>query len=143
MLLKYIEEDNINKLIKLFFIQDSHFHFNEWFNDFFKITKININKNFDKEKGYTLYKLSNNNYILFYTIEKLNDNINIFNNFFNIIIEQSNITKNKYNNNIYLNFQKKIRFNFEYKKKLLDTYIMNYFYTKKDIIFFYKEFDEN
>ena len=64
---------NIDKIIELFFQQSYHYTFNDWFQEFFDITNIN-QQNFDKKKGMKLYKLSNNNTVLIYTMEKLNDN---------------------------------------------------------------------
>ena len=59
------------KIIDLYFEQKYHNTFNEWFEEFLDITKIN---KFNKDKGIDFYNFSNNNTIMIYTIEKLSEN---------------------------------------------------------------------
>lgn len=63
-----------SKVIDLYFQQNYHYTFNDWFHEFFEITKIN-KETFHKEKGLHFYSLPRNNKIMIYTLEKLNDNI--------------------------------------------------------------------
>lgn len=71
-----------NDLIELFKNKDYiyHNHFTIWFEQFMEITKINEIP-FDKEKGLQLYKLNDDIYILFYVLEKYNDNKDLLEKF--------------------------------------------------------------
>ena len=131
---------NIDKIIELFFQQSYHYTFNDWFQEFFDITNIN-QQNFDKKKGMKLYKLSNNNTVLIYTMEKLNDNkknicelLNI-SNLTNINNSQGRDYKDLYNN-----VKKTITYKKTHLDSLLQTSIMNFFYTKEDIQKMYSKY---
>jgi hypothetical protein len=63
----YIYDDMIN-LVK--YGGEAKGFFNIWFDDFFEQTKIDF-MNFDPEKGYSLLRAHNNNYVLLYMFEKL------------------------------------------------------------------------
>lgn len=139
-----LQNYDINQIINLFFTHknyiNSHYIFNEWFNEFFNIININ-NLSFDKERGFEFYSLKNNNSLLIYTLEKLNNNINEFKQFFNLnefkIYNESN-TKNY--KDLYLDFKKNIKFTEDYKNKLLNTNIMKIFYSNDDINNFYNKY---
>lgn len=55
----------------------------DWFDEFFEITGL-LNRPFNRQKGYSIFELPNNNYILLYTFEKLQDNTTSICNFLGI-----------------------------------------------------------
>ena len=62
---------SVEKIIELYFKQNYHNTFNDWFEEFLNITNI---KHFDKHKGVDFYKFPNNNTIMIYRLEKLSQN---------------------------------------------------------------------
>lgn len=133
-----------NEIIDLFFNHDNlkniHFIFNDWFYEFFDLIDIK-SFTFNKQKGFQFYHLKNNNTLLVYTLEKLNDNLEEFKTFFNLdSFPIHNDGNNKYYKDIYNDFKKNISFTHDYKNKLLNTNIMNIFYTSEQIQTFYDKY---
>ena len=116
-----------NDLIDKYFKMDYHNTFNEWFNEFLEITNI---KKFNKEKGFEIYCLDNNNKILMYTLEKLNLNEIEICDYLDI---DTLIKKNINEDDLYKRVKKKISYKKEYLDNLLNTDIMRLFYTNEDI----------
>ncbi len=124
----------------MFFKRNLHFFFNQWFEELF--TMINLNKvKFDKKLGISFYQLPNNNILMFYTLEKLNDNEKILKEFLDVNeIIKENLAEQKEYKDKYDEFKSKISFSKYYKDRLLNTDIMNHFYTKKEIESFYNKY---
>ncbi len=124
----------------MFFKRNLHFFFNQWFEELF--TMINLNKvKFDKKLGISFYQLPNNNILMFYTLEKLNDNEKILKEFLDVNeIIKENLSEQKEYKDKYDEFKSKISFSKYYKDRLLNTDIMNHFYTKKEIESFYNKY---
>lgn len=134
-----IKKQNIDELINIYLDGDFHTNTIDWISELFMIT--NINKiNFDKERGLTIYLVKNNNYLLLYTMEKLNDNIDFFNQFFKKEFVHSHQTANYYENDIYNKFKKELKLSNEFKNKLLDNDVIKYFYSDEDVKGFYNDF---
>lgn len=109
--------------------------FNEFMNDFFDVTKINTVP-FNKERGIQLYKLKNNNYMLFYVLEKINKNTDYICNLLNIPLQSiphEDNSENKIYNNKYNSVKPKIKYSKKYLDSILNTNIINYFYLTKDV----------
>jgi hypothetical protein len=134
-----IKNQNIDELIKIYLDGDFHKNTIDWISELFMISNID-KTNFDKEKGYTIYPVENNNYLLLYTMEKLNDNIDFFNQFFKKEFVHSHETKNYYENDIYNQFKKELKLSNELKNQLLDNDVVKYFYSDEDVKGFYNEF---
>ena len=114
--------------------------FNNWFNEYFDILNFDINSNsFDKEKGWGIFKVKNNNYILLYTLEKIN---NLENELLklDIKLKSENVADNKIYSKKYKEFKQKIKISDKYKKDLLNTDIMRFFYSDDDIKNMYKKY---
>jgi hypothetical protein len=131
------------EIIKLYFKQNYHNTFNEWFREFLEITKIN---SFNRKKGLDFYNFPNNNTIMIYTLEKLNENKAEICDLLGITNFQNT---NNSNNREYKNQYKEVKDNIIYKKQYLDnllnTEIIRLFYNNSDIEKFYlkyKVFDE-
>jgi len=135
----FVQNNDINSLIKLYFESDFHNSEIMWIKELFEITNINLDP-FDKEIGYKLYKLQNNNYIFIYTLEKINNNINFINNFFGKEYKYKNDTNRYYSSNVYDEFKNTIKFTKSYKDEMLNNPFIKYFYTDKDIDTFYNEY---
>jgi len=121
------------ELINIFKNKDEfyHNHFTLWLEQFFEITKINEIE-FDKEKGVQLYKLNDDIYILFYVLEKYNENRDDLERFLKIsLFERRNVItdKEEFIANKYKDFKKKINFDYIYKDSLLNTSVIKYFYS--------------
>ncbi|XWV24998.1 hypothetical protein QJ856_gp0781 [Tupanvirus deep ocean] len=128
------------ELIEKFFAANYHFTFNDWFDEFFEITKID-KLSFDKKKGLQFYDMPNNNCIMMYTLEKLDSNKEEICNFLGIdrLLHTNNHNDRHYKDK-YLSVKKKIKFPKNYKDKLLHTNIMNFFYSDDDINEFYNKY---
>ncbi len=141
----FCEHDEIckysaNEIINVFFKRSFHDTFNYWFEEFFEITGID-KKGFNKEKGFQIYKYPNNNYLLVYTLEKLDENqreICEFLGFRELI--HANEAKDKIYNERYNEVRRDICFPEEYKRRFLNTKIMKFFYTNSEIIEFYNKY---
>ena len=141
----YIEEiakekfPSSEKIVDLYFKQKYHNTFNEWFEEFLDITKIT---NFDKDKGIEFYKFPNNNTIMIYTMEKLNENEKYIIEKLGIIGELKNINNsvNRDYYEIYKEVKQKIVYKKEYLDNLLNTDIMRLFYNDNDIKFFFSKY---
>ncbi len=138
-----ILEYNIPFLIDLFYKKKIHNTFNDWFREFFEITHIN-KVSFDKDKGIDLYRIKNNNYILLYTLEKLNENEDKICKFLDIPeLKKENISNEKIYADKYKEFKSKIKIPKYYKDRFLKTDIINYFYNQNDIDDFYNKYPTN
>tara|TARA_R110002049_G_scaffold172636_1_gene339429 strand:- start:93 stop:806 length:714 start_codon:yes stop_codon:yes gene_type:complete len=130
------------KIINLYFKQNYHNTFNEWFEEFLDITKINT---FNKERGLDFYNIPNNNTIMIYTMEKLTENhqdiidtLGITGTFTNV-----NNSKRRRYCKIYNDVKEKIEYKKEYLDTLLNTDIMKLFYNENDIKYFYSKLKIN
>ena len=135
-----IIDKDTDQLIDLFYKQNYHTTFNNWFNEYFDILNFDINSNsFDKEKGWGIFKVKNNNYILLYTLEKIN---NLENELLklDIKLKSENVADNKIYSKKYKEFKQKIKISDKYKKDLLNTDIMRFFYSDDDIKNMYKKY---
>jgi hypothetical protein len=140
----YIPEMNLNtdidKVIELYFNQKYHNTFNEWFEEFFEITEIDKNT-FDKAKGLSVYNFPNNNTIVIYTLEKLNQNKN---NMYKLIgikdLIHSNNSDDRDYKKMYADVKDKIEYTKEYIDNLLNTRTMQFFYTQADIDYMYSKY---
>ncbi len=129
-----------NEIINVFFKRTFHDVYNEWFEEFFEITGLD-KMGFDKEKGYQIYKFPNNNYMLVYTLEKLDKNAKEICDFFGFKeLVHANDSSAKIYKEKYAEVKKEIMFSEEYKKRFLNTKIMDFFYTKDDIKEFYDKY---
>jgi len=141
----YIEEMNkelfppSEKIIDLYFKQKYHNTFNEWFEEFLNITKIN---NFNKDNGIDFYKFPNNNTIMIYTMEKLNENEKYIKEQLGIIgkLRNHNNSENRDYNTIYKEVKEKIVYKKEYLDNLLNTDVMRLFYNDDDINLFFSKY---
>lgn len=126
-------DTDTNSVINMYFNQTYHNTFNEWFDEFFEITNIN-NKQFNKEKGLDFYKFPNNNTIMLYTLEKVNNNKDEICKVLGIdkLLYTSNRLE-KIEKNLYIDTKKQIVYTQTYLDQLLDTHIMKYFYTEPEI----------
>ena len=127
------------EIIDLYFKQEYHNTFNEWFEEFLEITKIS---NFDKDKGVEFYKFPNNNTIMIYTMEKLTANNKYIKEQLGIVSNIKNQNNSDYRSysKIYEQVKQKIVYKKEYLDNLLNTDIMRLFYNKNDINFFYSKY---
>jgi|LWDU01.1.fsa_nt_gi hypothetical protein len=126
-----------NELIRLFFKQKWHHIFDDWFEEFFRLTQIN-SVVFPKELGYLLYPLDNNNWVLFYTFEKFLENTAFFESFFDIPeLKHTNKADDRIYKDKYKSMKETIKFPKSYKQKLLDTRVIKHFYAIDDIKQFY------
>jgi hypothetical protein len=102
----------------------------EWLDEFINITEI---KEYNHQRGFQIYGIKNNNTLLVYTFEKLNQNKKVFEDLLNFKIENRNV-----NNGLdYLKFRCKVIYKKDYLDRLLFNKTMNFFYSKKDIELFY------
>lgn len=120
-----------------------HFTFNDFFEEFFEITKVNLTS-FNKEKGLDFYRMpSNNHLMMIYTLEQFQVNSEEVCR----ALGMSKMThfSNDGNEKFYAEQYKKVKETICYKKSyldaLLDTYIMRFFYTKEQVDSFYKLYD--
>ena len=128
------------ELISIFLSQQIHFTFNEWFYEFFDVTKI-LDIAFDKKQGIKLYHLPNNNHVLLYTFESLGANELFIKSFFGIneFLHSNNSKQREYADK-YQSFKRLLTLEPEYKSKLLSTPIMKYFYTNDEINSFFQKY---
>lgn len=126
------------KIIDSYFKQKYHNTFNDWFEEFLEITKITT---FDKDKGISFYNLKNNNTIMIYTLEKLNENKKYICDKLGItFLGHQNNSKERGYCKIYQEVKEKIVYKKEYLNNLLDTKIMKLFYNDSDIKLFYSKY---
>lgn len=138
----YIEKinknTNIDEIIDLYFKQSYHNTFNDWFDEFLEITKIN---NFNKDNGIDFYKFKNNNTIMIYTLEKLNTNEKFICNKLGITNFRNVNDRNKLDwKEIYNKCKNKIKYEKKYLDNLLNTKIMKLFYNDHDINNMYSKY---
>lgn len=127
-------------IIQKFFEHKYHFTFNDWFNEFFHLTDL-YKTTFNKEKGLQFYDLPNNNCLMIYTLEKLNDNHDEICQFLGIKkLLHTNNHEDRHYKDKYIDFKNKITFTKEHKDKLLNTKIMKFFYSTEDIEKFYDKY---
>ena len=127
-------------VIELYFKQEYHNTFNDWFQEFLEITNI---QEFDKEKGFQFYDFPKNNTILIYTLEKLSNNSEYISSVLGIsnLQNKNNSTKASYNN-LYQCVKKEIVYPKQYLDNLLNTNIMKLFYDEKSIRSFYEKYNQ-
>lgn len=123
--------------IDYFFKQNFLYIFLDWYKEFFIINNIK-NISFNKNKGYTIYNLKNNNKLLIITIEKLDKIKPDLKKLFNIKINgnmnvASSLRGYTYYNTFYNKLKKNIKYSNNYVNKLLDNEYIKYFYTENDI----------
>ncbi len=141
----FCEHDDIckysaNELINVFFKRSFHDTFNYWFEEFFEITGVD-KRGFNKEKGYSIYKYPNNNYLLIYTLEKLDANQREICEFLGLKeLIHANEAKDKIYYERYNEVKRDICFPESYKIKYLNTKTMKFFYTNNQIVNFYKKY---
>lgn len=126
------------KMIDLYFKKNYHNTFNEWFEEFLEITNI---KKFNKEKGLDFYEFPNNNTIMIYTMEKLDQNKEYICDLLGItnFKNRNNSNKRAYSK-LYKEVKNKIVYTKEYLNNLLNTEIMHIFYSDLDIENFYLKY---
>ena len=140
-----MERDEFNQIapiqiINLFFSQKWHYTFNDWFYEFFEITKIDFYE-FDRDLGIGVYNFPNNNYLLFYVYEKLSRNIPFIESFFGIReFAHANNSEERVYRDQYRKVKSLIKIPQNYKDKLLLTPIMNNFYGKEEIAAFFGKY---
>jgi len=123
---------NIEELIKLFYGNLNHDTALTWFNDYFNLIGFNVKEEkFNKEIGFDLYSLDNNDLLLF-RLDSLNSMIKNNSHLFGVI-NNKNIGNNKWYKDKYLDFKNEIKFSEEYCEKQLNNDIMNFFYTVEEI----------
>ncbi len=124
----------------MFFKRNNHFYFNYWFDEFFELTGLN-KLPFNKKRGLEFYKLPNNNLLMLYTLEKLNDNEDTLIQFFNVEkMIKENLADQKLYKDKYDEFKSKISFSDYYKNRLLNTDLIRHFYEPKQIESFYNKY---
>lgn len=134
-----------DKLIEMYKNKTYHHEVNRWFTEFFEITGVHTVP-FNKELGVQLYKLpERNNYILFYVLEKLDTNRELFSHFLGIQITDCRYSIEDRGWDVrdkYRDFKNKLVLDENYKKPLLDTDIMRTFYSEEEIARFYEMYSE-
>ena len=112
--------------------------FNDWIKEYLEITNI---KEFDKKKGYQLYKLNNNNYIFLYRFENIISS-DIFIDFFKIpFSHEKNIKDINYIKKI-TEFKNYIKFDKNDMNSFFNTDYVKFFYSDKEIEIFCKKYEE-
>eukprot|EP00854_Cymbomonas_tetramitiformis_P012910 gene12910-15257_t len=140
----FIKKMNINSepehVIRHFFAKSYHNTFNEWFQEFFEITKID-QSSFDKDKGLSYYDFPNDNMIMVYTLETLNKNQDEICELLDIprLIHGNNSSDRHYRK-LYEDTKKTITYTKEYLNNSLNTDIMKFFYTDEDILNMYSKY---
>jgi sulfate adenylyltransferase len=129
---KELLSKSIDEVIKLH-KKSPHLHsFNNWFDDFFEITDIDT-ISFNKEQGLQLYKLKNDNYLLFYSVERLQNNMKILEDMFQVRFTYTNNSDAHIYNQLHKDVKNKIIYYDTHIKQLFDTNIINHFYSIKTI----------
>ena len=133
--------DHPQKVIDTFKNQQWLYTFTDWFEEFFEIVDI-YDKPFDKQKGYKIYKIKNNNTLLIYTVEQLPQSLDSICNDIGIvnISTHHNNSKDREYSCLYTQVKETIIYEKEYLDKLLGSNIINYFYTDQDIHNMYKKY---
>ena len=123
---------SIEEICKMITNSKYNLSFNHWFEEFFEITQLKeLGFEFNKQFGYSLFKLKNNNYLLLYRFENLRDNLDKINYFLEIdtLPHTNNLSeKDPEIDEIYKKVKKNIVWNDEIKNTLMNTWIMEYFY---------------
>jgi hypothetical protein len=127
---------NETDLIKAFNERDNKYTYLDWLQEFIEITGID---EYDKERGYSVYNLINNNRLIIYTFEKLKTNKIIFERMLDFQLDNKNINRSRE----YKFFKNRIEYETEYLDKLLKNDLIDFFYQEKDINLFYINALEN
>lgn len=101
----------------------------DWFDEFFDITGLS-NRPFNRQKGYSIFEITNNNYVLLYTFEKLQENTTSICNFLGIkeLPHVNNLEeKNKEIDILYKRIRNKV-WSDEEVKMFNNCKVVNYFY---------------
>tara|TARA_Y100000741_G_scaffold24397_2_gene17632 strand:- start:6235 stop:6987 length:753 start_codon:yes stop_codon:yes gene_type:complete len=110
--------------------------FNDWMEEYLEITKIT---EFNKNIGYQLYKLHNNNYVFLYRFENIITG-NIFTSFFNLPFSHHKNTNDMEYKNKIIEFKNNIKFNMNQINTFFNTKYVKMFYTDDEIYTFYKKY---
>jgi hypothetical protein len=134
---KDVVNKEVQTTIATYFAANIHYVFNHWFEEFFEITKLNKTI-FDKDKGLSIYHLSNDNALVMYTFERLAFNTDELLKMLKIpTLSNSNNSEEKWYAEYYKKVKQAIRYKKSFLDQLLDTYIMKFFYNEKQIEGFY------
>jgi hypothetical protein len=111
-----------------------------WYEKFFNIT--NIDKQKLTKDSCQLFRINENTYVLFSTLEKYVDNIEKFENFltFKLNRHDHNSEEKEYSET-YKNFKQNIKFDNTYKDEILNDGLFKQLYSDTDIKKFYKNYD--
>lgn len=136
-----LENHTLDNIMKLFENNTNFNLYNDWLEEFFEIIEININTfNFNIEKGYSFYN-NNNNTLLIYTLEKLNNNISQLCDYFNVNeFKNYNEGERKIYKEIYTSFKKTFKYKESIKNTIFNENIFSNFYSKEDLIKFYNKY---
>ena len=127
---EYCYNEYYNNLIDKFNNRENKYTYLDWLDEFLDITQI---KSYDKSRGYQIYRIKNNNSLLVYTFEKLNQNKSFFESWLNFRIQNKNI-----NTSIeYKKFKRNIIYERNYINKILNNDLVRFFYSEKDVNIFY------
>ncbi|NIK92534.1 hypothetical protein GZ212_10275 [Mangrovimonas sp. CR14] len=127
-------------LIQKYFKMGYHNTFNDWFYEFFEITGID-KMSFNKEKGLQCYKLPNNNTVMIYVLEKLNNNKSQICKYLNIEdLPHFNNSEDREYKTKYQEIKSNIKYPKSYLDRLLKTDIIHFFYTEEEIEAMYKKY---
>ena len=128
---KLIDNQDVSLFVEEFKNFKYHFTFNDWFYEFFELNNI---KDFDKDKGYSIYDLDNNNKLLVYTLEKLDSNKDDLCKLLDIKkLTDYNTASQKGYKSLYDKVRDKVNYTPEHIDKLLNTDIMRFFYNQDTI----------
>ena len=136
-----LENHTLDNIINLFDNTVDFNLYNDWLEEFFEIIETNINTfNFNIEKGYSFYN-NNNNTLLIYTLEKINNNISQLCDYFNVNeFKNYNEGETKIYKEIYTNFKKTFKYKESIKNTIFNENIFSKFYSKEDLIKFYNKY---
>lgn len=128
------------EMIDMFFSRRYKYTFNEWWNEFFDITGIS-SRQFNKTTGLSIFDIKNNNTLLLYTLESLNNNKSEICSMFDIpTFIDSNSSRNRDYKTMYNNVRRDIKYPKDYIDTLLSTDTMKYFYTDNFIGHLYRKY---
>lgn len=122
------------------FKKKAHHHIlDEWFEEFFALTKIK-DLEFDKDAGMSIFEIGNIKLVL-YTLEKLNDNEEKICNLINVDkLVKCNTSDGKKYKRQYASFKSQIIYSEEYIDKILYSETTKYFYSEDDLARFKRNY---
>jgi hypothetical protein len=111
-----------------------------WYERFFNIT--NIDKKKLTKESCQLFRINENTYVLFSTLEKYVDNIEKFEKFLTFKLNRhDHNTEEKEYYETYKNFKQKIKFDNSYKIEILNDELFKVLYSTEDIKKFYQKYN--